>query len=483
MDRPNILIVMTDQQRADSCPPWSRAKMPIVEAFAKESVGFSRTYCPSPHCCPTRASFFTSLYPSEHGIKNNVLNEQRLATSFKEGVALWSDKLLEVGYGLYHTGKWHACKGKDPQDFGWQQGTSYQLGTTSEHNGKSWSDYERIADENSDAPRQEGEIVRPGYTNWQTYGIQTEPDIDDKCAAEAVERIKALADNKDPWCYFVGLIGPHDPYVPPKELLDLYDPEDVQLPSSFRDDLKDKPNVYRRLRSQIWDQLSEEETKECLRHYWAYCTKMDQLFGGILKALEDSGQKEDTLVVFCSDHGDYAADHGLWCKGIASFDSAYRVPLFIRYPAGVKNANRVEDAFVSLCDLGPTFLEAANISYDSDQYTGKSLMPFIREESRPPNWRESICFQCDGVELYYTQRVITTDKWKYVFNGYDFDELYNLEEDPNEMENLSEQPGYEEIKEALIKQLWKFARSVNDTPINPYITVGLAPFGPTGAFD
>lgn len=474
---------MTDQQRADSCPPWSRAKMPNLEKFAKESVGFSRTYCPSPHCCPTRASFFTSLYPSEHGIKNNVLNRQRLAASFKEGVTLWSDKLVEAGYELYHTGKWHACKGKDPQDFGWQQGTCFQLGTTTEQNGKSWSDYREMAKTEGDAERNEGEIVRPGYPNWQTYGVQTEPDVDDKCAAEAVERIHDLSSSQSPWCYFVGLIGPHDPYVPPQELLDQYELSDVELPPSYQDDLVDKPNVYRRLRSQIWDQLSEDETRECMRHYWAYCTKMDQLFGNILRALDASGQKEDTLVVFCSDHGDYVADHGLWCKGIASFDSAYRVPLFIRYPERIKDEGRVENAFVSLCDLGPTFLDAAEVSYDAEQYTGKSLTSFLVENSRPSDWRDSICFQCDGVELYYTQRVITTDKWKYAYNGFDFDELYDLENDPHEMTNLSEKAEYAEMKQSLAKEMWKFARSVDDTPINPYITVGLAPYGPMGAFD
>lgn len=214
----------------------------------------------------------------------------------------------------------------------------------------------------------------------------------------------------------------------------------------------------------------------------AYCSKMDRYFGEVLDALEASDQSENTIVVFCSDHGDYAGDHGLWCKGIAAFDGAYRIPLLMSFSQRFQAHPGTNDAFVSLCDIGPTMLETSGSRYAPDHFTGKSLMPLARGET-PPNWRQSICFQCDGVELYYTQRAITTKQSKYIFNGFDFDELYNLKTDPHELINLARNPEYNTIKSDLCKELWTFASTVHDPPISSYITVGLAPNRPRNVYE
>jgi arylsulfatase A-like enzyme len=235
------------------------------------------------------------------------------------------------------------------------------------------------------------------------------------------------------------------------------------------------------MRGQIFGQLSEREVREGIRHFWAYCSYLDDLFGKILQGLEATGQAENTLVLFCSDHGDYCGEHGLFAKGIPCFKGAYHVPAVIRYPAYLENPGRRVDEFVSLADFAPTFIEAAGSSTER-HFAGASLMPFLRDD-KPQNWREAIFTQCNGVELYYSQRSVMTSEYKYTFNGFDFDELYDLRTDPHEMKNLADHPDYQNVKKEMCRKLWQFAYNEDDTLINPYITTGLAPYGPAVIFE
>ncbi len=104
---PNILIVMTDHQRADTVLPEHPALTPHLDQFARQGITFTETYCPSPHCCPSRATFFTGLYPSGHGVWNNICNDQALSRGVKPGVRMWSEDLRQAGYQMHFTGKWH----------------------------------------------------------------------------------------------------------------------------------------------------------------------------------------------------------------------------------------------------------------------------------------------------------------------------------------------------------------------------------------
>jgi arylsulfatase A-like enzyme len=182
------------------------------------------------------------------------------------------------------------------------------------------------------------------------------------------------------------------------------------------------------------------------------------------------------LVLFCSDHGDYCADHGLFCKGVASFRGAYNVPLIARWPRGIKNPGRRVEQFVSLADIAPTLQELAGVASVSE-LSGRSLTPFFRNET-PDNWRTALFTQFNGVELYYTQRSVRTKEYLYVFNGFDYDELYDLRHDPHEMHNKAADPACEGIKAELAARMWEFAYNEQDGAINDYITVALAPVGP-----
>ena len=478
--RPNILIVMTDHQRADTVLPEHPAVTPNVDRLGREGVVFTDALCPTPHCCPTRASFFSGLYPSRHGVWNNVCNDQALSRGLNPGVRLWSEDLAEAGYDMHFSGKWHVSVDESPKDRGWKE--HYVSAAAGDHHGVRWDHYRALAQEPDPAERREGQILRPGYGTYRLYGAaeRTPESHDQKVTRLALDTLSELGRTDDPWCMYVGLIGPHDPYVVPQKYLDLYDIDDVPLPAAYEDSMADKPAVYRRMRDMRFGQLSERETREGVRHFWAYCSYLDELFGRILDALDATGQAQDTLVLFCADHADYCGEHGLWAKGIPCFRGAYNVPTVVRWPAGIVNPGRRVGEFVSTADFAPTFIELAGLTADR-HFTGESLVPLLRDET-PADWRDEIHTQCNGVELYYTQRSVTTRKWKYVFNGFDRDELYDLHADPDETVNLADRAAYEGVKREMCRRMWRFAEREADTAVNPYITVGLAPYGPAQAF-
>jgi arylsulfatase A-like enzyme len=478
--RPNILILMTDHQRADTVLPGSPARTPHVDALVRQGVTFTSAFCPSPHCCPSRATFFSGLYPTGHGVWNNICNDQALSRGLKPGVRLWSEDLAVAGYDLRYAGKWHVSVEEGPRDRGWREHfVSAGAGTL---HGVEWEHYRRLAQAPEPTERAEGVIQRPGYGPFLLYGAQeADPASHDEVAVrEAVAALGELGRGEAPWCLYVGLIGPHDPYLVPQRHLDMYDLEDVPLPPSYADELDDKPGLYQRMRETLFGQLSEREVRQAIRHFWAYCTYLDDLTGRVLAALEATGQAENTLVLYCADHGDYLGEHGLFAKGIPCFRGAYHVPAVVCWPKGVREPGRAVDAFVSLADWAPTFLELAGIEA-SRRMTGRSLLPFLRGET-PASWREAIYTQCNGVELYYTQRSVMTRDYKYVFNGFDRDELYDLRHDPDELRNLAADPAYAGVLREMCGRLWAFAAEEGDTAINPYITVGLAPYGPAEAF-
>jgi arylsulfatase A-like enzyme len=479
MRPPNMLLFMTDHQRADTVLPEHPCIAPRVSQLGQDGVTFTHAFCPSPHCCPSRATFHTGLYPSRHGVWNNVCNRQALSLGLKPGVRCWSEDLAAAGYRLHFSGKWHVSVQEGPADRGWTE--HFVTGKAGDLHGTTWDRYRQLPP--APAVRGEGQVIRPGYGTWTAYG-RREPapqHHDETAVGHAVEALGALARGPDPWCLYVGLIAPHDPYVAPGRHVDRYRLDDVPLPASYADTMADKPNVYRRLREEVFGQLTPREVREAIRHFWAYCSYIDELFGRVLDALERTGQAGDTLVLFCSDHGDYGGEHGLFAKGIPCFQGAYRVPMVVRWPAGLRRPGRRVAEFVSLADVGPSLLDLAGLRPDRP-FSGSSFAPFLRGET-PPAWRDEIHTQCNGVELYYTQRSVTTRTLKYVFNGFDRDELYDLRTDPDETVNLCDRPEYAAAKRDLCGRLWRFACREDDTAINPYITVSLAPYGPATAFE
>jgi len=271
---------------------------------------------------------------------------------------------------------------------------------------------------------------------------------------------------------YIGTLGPHDPYIPPQRFLDMYKDVEIKLPENFDDDLMDRPALYRRTKEQF--RLTPEEHIESIRRYLAFCSYEDALFGQVLEAVEDKGMMEDTIIFYLSDHGDTMAEHGLWAKGLPCFRGAYNICALAAGPGIVPG--RMDKEMVSLADFAPTIEELAGIA-PANAFTGKSLLPFMRGEE-VENWREAMFTQSNGNEMYGIQRAVWTDEWKYVFNGFDYDELYNLKDDPLEMHNLIDDPDKKDIVKEMCKRMWIFAREHRDACTCPYIMVGFAPYGP-----
>ncbi len=290
---------MTDHQRGDTVLPEHPVKTPNLERLASEGLTFTNAFCPTAHCCPSRATFHTGLYPSRHGVWNNVCNGQAISRGLRRGVRLWSEDLADAGYSLDFCGKWHVSSEESPKDRGWNE--HFVSGTAAEHHGKRWDDFKSLAAVPEQAVRGEGEILRPGYSTYTLYRTLESVNSsshDEKVVAESLSVLDNLSKSSNPWCLFAGLIGPHDPYCVPKKYL-------------------------------------------------------DDMFGKIMRKLDDSGRRDDTLVLYVSDHGDYCGDHGLFAKGVPSFRGAYNVPAVIRWPNGIKSSGRRIGKFVSLADFAP----------------------------------------------------------------------------------------------------------------------------------
>lgn len=485
MTKPNLLIFMTDQQRGSTVCGEETIVRPNLDRFRREGVTFANAFCSAPHCCPSRATFFSGVYPTLHGVWNNVQVANALSPGLSKGVRLWSEDLRDSGYALFFSGKWHVSNCEGPKDRGWQEGRV----TGEPHYGldweREWEQYRRVAEaehsagKGAAAQRAEGQIVRPGYGSYTHYGCAENPHGDAEVLESARQQLRAAAAGDQPWCVYAGTLGPHDPYYAPQRFLDLYPLEDIELPANFHDRMADKPGLYRRTRARF-DQLSEREHREALRHYRAFCSYQDGLFGQLLEELEATGQAQNTLVLYCSDHGDYAGEHGLWCKGLPCFRGAYHIPAVIRWPAGVQEPGRVVEDFVTLADFAPTFLELAG-GVPERKFAGESLLPFLQARA-PEIWRDAVFTQSNGNELYGIQRSVMTRDWKYVYNGFDFDELYDLQADPGETCNRIDDPACRPIVQDLCRRMWQFAYEQHDTATNPYIMVSLAPYGPAVSF-
>ena len=480
--RPNFLVFMTDHQRGDTLLKSGQVKTPNLDKFRKTAVNFTEAYCTAPHCCPSRASFFTGLFPSQHGVWNNVNVGNRLSAGLYDNVRTFSEDFAEAGYNMLFSGKWHVSAVESPEARGFKtiaHNLSGYKPIKNQPDLSDWAAYNGKLD-TPNTPRGEGQVVRDGYPGYKLYGENEHPFGDDKVVDNAIAAMSELSpDDEQPFFMYVGVLGPHDPYNVPKRFLDMYDPDEIKLPDSFSDELTDKPAMYRRIRS-LFGQLTEREQREGIRSYYAFCSYEDYLFGKLVDSLAERGLDKNTVIVYCSDHGDYVGEHGLWTKGLPCFREAYNICAMIGgEPIAAKGTSR--DEMVSICDFAPTFLELAGIKPEYKMW-GRSLAPFLRGETRS-DWRNAMFTQTNGNEAYGIQRSVTTKKWKYVFNSFDFDELYDLEADPHQLHNLIYAPSldgspYREVVRELCRLLWGFEYETNDVSVNGYIMTAMCPFGP-----
>ncbi|OJF92432.1 choline-sulfatase [Pararhizobium antarcticum] len=427
VQKPNILIIMVDQLNGKFFPdgPADFLHAPHMKALAKRSARFANNYTSSPLCAPARASFMAGQLPSRTQVYDN-------AAEYVSSIPTYAHHLRRAGYYTALSGKMHFV-GPDqlhgfeerlttdiyPADFGWTP------------------DY-----------RKPGERIDWWYHNLGsvtgagTAEITNQMEYDDEVAFLANQKLYHLARENDdedrrPWCLTVSFTHPHDPYVARRKFWDLYEncahlePEVGALPIE-----EQCPHALRLIHA--CDYVSFDVTRENIRRsrqaYFANISYLDEKVGDLIDTLTRTRMLDNTMILFCSDHGDMLGERGLWFK-MNFFEGSARVPLMV---AGPGVAPGLHLAPVSNLDVTPTLCDLAGISMDEIMpwTDGESLKPVIDGEERI----SPVLMEYAAEGSYAPMVCIREGKWKYIHCALDPDQLFNLEADPLELNNLASDP-------------------------------------------
>ncbi len=235
--------------------------------------------------------------------------------------------------------------------------------------------------------------------------------------------------------------GPHEPYIAPTRFLDLYRDAELEPWPNFYDDNSGKPSIHR---------IKKGNTNEWsdfipyIKHYYASMSSIDEQIGRLLDYLKQHGLYDDTVIIFSADHGESLGIHGGLCdKSFFMYEETCRIPLIVK-PAGDTQAPRRETSFVGTCDIHATILDLAGSGSLLKGGDGRSFAPMLEGEC-VPDWPDCIVTEGAGLEAaMFTQRMLRKAQFKYVFNCGDMDELYDLANDPHEMNNLVNDSSYME---------------------------------------
>ena len=463
--RPNLLFVMADQQRADTLAPESPCLTPNLDRLAAEGVSFSRCYAANPICSPSRASLFTGMLPHTHGMVDCTHTVEDYRAELDDSLPFWTQVFQAAGYRTGYYGKWHVERSDELERFGRHLVTSRfeKLGDS----------YRRLDHPDFSAHRQALGLApkatappgsrfvnQAGYRDMLLYGVSDEPvegTQEHFVASRGIEFLaEAAQDPERPWLLFLSNEAPHEPYLPPRDYYERYDPRAIPRPASFGDDLRDRPTIYRRLQA-VWRDLSWDDFAEATACYYGYCSLVDDQLGRVIAKIEELGMWEDTIVVFTSDHGDLMGAHRLLLKGIPAFEEVYRVPLVISGP-GLPRGKAAQN-ITSLLDVASTTTELA--LEQSFPAHGRSLLPLLSGADEVA-WEDEAYAEMHGQRLSYTQRVVWSGRYKYVFNAFDADELYDLEADPHELKNLAADPSMAGVLEEMATKMWTKVHQTGD---------------------
>ena len=462
---PNFLLIVTDQQRAD----WVGYERPGVvdtpnlDALAAGGARFARAYCTAPVCGPSRISLATGNLARRSGAINNWSRLPLTASTYYQ-------RLRALGYRVGFTGKidlfrggfsrqpiddplarLHAAGFTDPRPIesaktpAWSDAVierrraSGELGPYSRYldglgllevlceHGRQWAS--GAVEGELSQWMESGErwalwkdgIVPPAF--YDDSVLPTEHCLDSFVGRSAVAMLEEYLGRDTPWHLQVNFPSPHTPFHPPREYGERY--RTRRMPPAIVDDLAGKPSwQQRRFDGEGW--TPAEEVARVRRQYSATIELLDDWLGRFVELLRSHGRLDDTLIVFTSDHGEMLGDRGYFMK-CCFYEQAVRVPLVMRGPH--VTSGLVSDALVELHDVAPTFLELAGTAF-ADPVDAVSLVPVL--SGSRAHHRDSV------VSEYYFGRMARDERWKFVFNDNDLPELYDLEEDPDELANVAE---------------------------------------------
>lgn len=466
----NILVLMCDQLRGDVFDDGHVCQTPNLDRLAARGVRFTRAYTPNAVCSPARASLMTGRLPHAHGVLTVTHTVDDDQCCLRTDLPHWAQHLTAAGYRTGCFGKWHVERSGQLARFGWQQsaceGSDALAAATADVVDPAWS-----LQWDLDQP--------PGYESSRFYGAVDAPPAQRRMGSrvQLAHRFldQALATG-EPWCCMVSLQEPHDPFVCGTEALSEYDIDAIHLPASIDDDLAERPGIYRKA-ARVWAHMTPRQHREAAACYYASITEIDTLYGTLLDRLEAAGQLDDTLVVLTSDHGELLGAHGLYCKNFTGAEEVYRIPMTIAGP-GVA-AGQTSDGRVGLHDLGPTLLALAGCEPMDTGGDSRSFKELLHNPPATQDWQRGYA-EYFGGRMLLTQRVIWDGDWKFVFNGFDEDELYNRQTDPHELDNRIADPSCREQVEAMCRQMWERCRTSGDASLlnSQYPILRVAPFGP-----
>ena len=462
--RPNILWICTDQQRYDTIGALGNAHVvtPNLDRLAGEGVAFERAYCQSPICTPSRASFLTGMYPSSIRVTRNGNPD------FPAFPPLISKTLADAGYTCGLIGKLHLTSAFGRREKRADDGYSYWQYSHAPRDdwgaGHDYADWVRA--NGADL----GELVK------DPAGVPAELHQTTWCAEKTIEFIEA--NRARPWLASVNIYDPHPPFNPPAEYRDQFDPSRVKPPifqpsdltqqaklaavdfqSQARDpaelDIKSPilPQSPTRLLVEA-DTAGARDALSLIAAYYAMIKLIDDQVGRILAALDASGQLDNTIVIFTSDHGETLGDHGLIQKGCRFYEGLVRVPLIWSWP-GTFAADVRSPALVELTDIAPTLLEVCGLSIP-DFMTGRSLLPILLGEQSSARHRDFVRSEyIDALDL--PDGTVATmhfdGRYKLVcYHNHGLGELYDLEQDPQELADLWDDPARQALKGELLQR-------------------------------
>ncbi|MEO9961759.1 MAG: choline-sulfatase [Nisaea sp.] len=457
--QPNILILMVDQLNGTLFPdgPADFLHAPALKALATRSVRFRNSYTGSPLCAPGRAAFMSGRLPFRTGVYDN-------AAEFTSDIPTYAHHLRRAGYYTCLSGKMHFV-GPDqlhgfeerlttdiyPADFGWTP------------------DYRKPGERIDWWYHNLGSVTGAGVAE-----ISNQMEYDNEVAFNAEQKLYQLSRGGDerPWCLTVSFTHPHDPYVARRKFWDLYEdcpelePRVGAVP--FEDQDPHSQRLYLANDYKNFD-ISAEDISRSRQAYYANISYLDDKIATLLDTLKRCRMDEDTIVVFCSDHGDMLGERGLWFK-MSFFEGSARVPMMIAGP-GIEG--RTVTTPVSTIDITPTLADIAGVDLSevAPWTDGESLKPLIEGGERT----SPVLIEYAAEGSYAP--LISIRRGRFKFNHCELDppQLFDLEADPDELTNLATDPAHADILTAFMSEMrerWdmqKFDREVRDSQARRWV--------------
>jgi arylsulfatase A-like enzyme len=447
--RPNILWVCTEHQRYDTVHALGNPhiRTPNLDRLVREGVALTHAYAQNSVCTPSRASFLTGRYPITTGCRQN-------GQDIRETEVPITRTLRDLGYDCGLAGKLHLSAAYN----GWERRIDdgyrfYQWshGSTAKHGGD-WVAW--LASQGKtfdDVYRPSSRILCREVTDRKYH--QTTWCFDQALAFLQEKR-------EGPWLVSINPFSAHDPYDYLPEFIEHYESADLPAPLWQEGELDGKPEQQLACyQANGYAQTTDEQRRAMKAAYYAAIEHIDAELGRLLDWLKETGQRENTLIIFNSDHGDLQGDHGIFRKGPYLYEGAVRVPLILSWP-GVLPQDRQYSALVEQVDIVPTIHELLGLPIPPG-VQGKSLLPLLSGQCLPHQFRSGVyCeyYNSNPAGTSPLRRPSYATMWRtrthkiVVYHGQELGELYDLSQDPNEFVNLWDNPGHAAVKQDLLKQ-------------------------------